>query len=473
MSLIQLVLLGLAIIAMCSAHICDENGDFDAGTLAWVGGIVLIIAAAIWGGNTHAEGWFCSQCQEIAPTIVPPTTAPTLTPTATAIPTRTPTPRPTVTPTQAVSRIINFQEDTQVIFPSPFMGFETTQTQDSATSNPRRIPTTMMEFGQFIDEGYANIDAKLPQVAAAKQTMLLKIAMCDPDYGRYLQGQLPGFTFHVGNKPNQFCADLDNEQVLQRIEQAIAGYGARYNNDPRISHVDIRIVGLWGEWHYSATVPQVPMPSEASSIRIINAFKAAFPNKHLIAILDGKYARKHAAAVFSGLRMDCWGGLLNHEGPGKLYAQWYSDPDLTQVWQRQPVILEPCGPLTSENTTQRVDTAILRHATLINTKNLTDIPESQMAEWNRLLRRIGYRFVVRRAEIGAGTTFVMENVGIAPNYKAVVLRYGNEFLNIEKILPGQIVSRTFTATSGTLTLSMDGKQFRTANVEWNNGLLIQ
>jgi hypothetical protein len=89
-----------------------------------------------------------------------------------------------------------------------------------------------MEFGQFLDEGFANIDAKLLQAKAAGQSVLLKWAMCDPSYGRYLQGVLPGFLFRVGTTAQQFCADLDNPQVLTRVESDIAALGARYNGNP-------------------------------------------------------------------------------------------------------------------------------------------------------------------------------------------------------------------------------------------------
>jgi hypothetical protein len=219
------------------------------------------------------------------------------------------------------------------------------------------------------------------------------------------------------------------------------------------------------------------MPSQASSLRIINAVKNAFPSKHVIASIDGQWSRKAAAEDDRiGMRMDCWGGNANHEGSEswKLYKKYYADPAaVADVWRHAPVIGEPCGPLTSENTTQKVDLAISRHYSLINTKSLKDIPESQMPEWNRLLRKIGYRFVVRRYDVSAGTVFTIENVGIAPNYRPIQLSYAGETKLLEKIMPSQIVTRAFAANSGTLTAAMDVRPVQLANAEWSNGIEVR
>jgi hypothetical protein len=73
--------------------------------------------------------------------------------------------------------------------------------------------------------------------------------------------------------------------LVAGMERLIAALGARYDRNPRVAFVQIGLLGFWGEWH---TYPRENLfAPEATQRRVIDAYRAAFPNKKLMA----RYAR--------------------------------------------------------------------------------------------------------------------------------------------------------------------------------------
>jgi len=463
-----------------------------------------LLSVALASTACAQEIYQCTSCVLVQPTATKsptPTSTSTFTATPSATPTRTLTPSPTATntataipptntPTAAPTiQVINFEEDTQVIFPSPFMGLQTTRATKSQVSNPRNIPFSLATFRTCMHQlntapgvfNWSEFDQFLALAHADGQKVQLGVIAYDPyDCGGWLRNYVPStLAFCEFENPGRsyYVADWNSPTTLARHREFVQAFAAKYNNDPRVESIDLRSVGDYGEWHHSclrvkATGVALPMPTEATRRQVIKDYHDFFTNKHLFHIIDDRVSRVESLARGAGRREDCLGGS-QHEGPGKLYDQWLHDPDMTEQWKTARIDEEPCSALISGDVCSKANLALGRHASTINTRGGLSATDTQWACAQDLLRKMGYRFVIRRAEVGAGTTFILTNVGVAPNYHPLVLSFAGQNITItEKVLPGQIVARTFSATSGTLTASMLGLPVRTANKEWSNGLVV-
>lgn len=423
-----------------------------------------------------------------------PTAAPTVTATRTATPTIPPsvippTQTPTRTPTPAASVRTVLLTESDAIFANPEIGLQTTRKTKAQVNNPRNIPLSMATFRTCAHQinpspgvfDWSEFDNFLAAANAQGQTVQLGLIMYDPyDCSGWLKATLPSIGVYCSseNPTRTYYAPDWNSTAVQGAHRAlIQAFAAKYNNDPRVDSVDVRSIGDYGEWHHSclkvrSTNAAHPMPSEAARRAIIKDYHDYFTKKPLIHILDDAVSRTEAINRGAGWRADCWGG--HHEDD--LYPGWLSSPvDMSGVWDHSLVALEPCGGADALQSTsymsimRKVDEAIEKHASAINARSPIDFPDSQWTQWQRLLRKLGYRFVVRRYDVGAGTIFTLENVGNAPNYKPIQLKYGGEVRLLEKIMPGQIVTRAFTSNGGTLTAAMDVRPVQLANVEYVNG----
>jgi hypothetical protein len=82
--------------------------------------------------------------------------------------------------------------------------------------------------------------------------------------------------------------DYDHPEMVAGMERLIAALGERYDRNPRIAFVQLGLLGFWGEWH---TWPQDRLYASAKTERrVIDAYRAAFPNKSLMV----RYPSKHA-----------------------------------------------------------------------------------------------------------------------------------------------------------------------------------
>lgn len=418
---------------------------------------ILLLTAC----SAQAE-YVCQSCVEVVSTATP-----TVTPTSTA------TPAPT-------AQVITFHEDTNAIFASPGVGWQTTQvpiTDRTRFQNIHNLPSTSEVFRLYAEEvnsapgvfNWSLVDNARNRALAAGQTLNFRFVMFDPYGGSWLRNHIPGRNTRCTTEGGgtYFAPDFDSPVTQQRHKELIDAFAARYGNDPTIEHVDAGSHGSYAEWHHycqviAGTSTALPLPSQASRRLIMKHYNDALPTKTKVLILDDIVSRTEGKNYGFGWRADCWHG--HHET--SLYPGWLANPDMTQVWQNAPVLLEPCGNISSwGDIGVAVDQAIARRASLINSKNYVDISAAQLPEIRRLLRKLGYRFVVRQARVDGGTTFTIENVGIAPNYSPITLKFAGESKTLDKIMPGTVVQRSFLATAGTLTAEMGSRPVRFANVE--------
>lgn len=426
-----------------------------------------ILLTFLLATSCHAE-YVCQQCAEVQPTA-----------TATAIPTATPRPVRTVTFTES-----------NAIIGNPGIGFQTTRATKAQVSNPRNIPLLHATFRTCMHQlnpspnafDWTEIDNFLTAAAAQGQTVQLGVIVYDPyDCSGWLRNYIPSVAVYCSTEnPSRtyYAPDWNNSTVQLRHRQFIEAMAAKYNNDPRVDSVDLRSVGDYGEWHHSCLKYRsnnqlLPMPSEQARRAIIKDYHDYFTNKPLVHILDDQISREESLARNAGWRADCWGGA-NHEGPGGLYAQWMANPDMANQWRNAIVDLEPCGSMLSGDFCTKVQQALIKQASRINTKNNLNMSDAQWTCGQNLLRKLGYRIVVDRVVIDGQTlTITLRNVGIAPNYKPIKLEAGSSSVMLTRIMPNETkIIALNSATPVTLKLLMEGREVRTANNEYANGGLL-
>lgn len=407
----------------------------------------------------------------------------------------TPTPTATATVTPAPIRTINFTEDPNVIFASPGMGFQTTRKTINEVANPRGVPSTNEVFKFYAEEvnpragifDWSLLDRAVSKARSAGQTLNVGIVMYDPYGGNWLRGVIPGRTYRVDQSkeetgtPNAqyFAPDFNSPATLGAHRSLLESFKTRFLGNPTIEFVDLRSIGSYGEWHNFALVDvatgsSIPMPSESASLAVIQDYQTRIPTGSGLFVLDGEFARKYGKA-FAGWRADCWGG--HHEDD--LYPEWLTSPvDLREHWRSSPVALEPCGQMLGTQVmslSRKVDIALARHATLINTKNSFIYTDSEWVQIKRLLTHMGYRLVVDSVTVrGLSLSIRIRNVGVAPNYKPIRIESGGKSILLSRLMPGEtrILSLNTNTPPTKLLFSMEGRPVRTANVEWSEGLAL-
>lgn len=106
---------------------------------------------------------------------------------------------------------------------------------------------------------------------------------------------MPDWLRSTGIKETQYedyggglSPDYDDPRMIEAMEELIAALGQRYNDHPRIAFVQLGLLGFWGEWH---TWPREEIaPSPETEQKVIDAYRAAFPDKSLMV----RYAKGYA-----------------------------------------------------------------------------------------------------------------------------------------------------------------------------------
>lgn len=328
------------------------------------------------------------------------------------------------------------------ILENPGIGFQTTRKTKNEVPNARGVPIKHATFRLYCKEvnpspgvfNWSYIDTFLANANAQGQKVQLGLVCYDPDGGDWMKNQVPGFTYHCNEGGgNYFTPDWDSLATQLRHRELIQAFANKYNNDARVESIDVRSWGSYGEWHNyclvnNATGQALAYPTEATRRKIIQDYRELFTSKPLITILDDTVSRQEAIAFNLGWRADCWGGT-QHEQVGtcpnpppdsaKLYCKWMNNPDMNNQWRTARVDLEPCGSMLSTNfpLATKVDQALAKHASMINTKNAFTYTDAQWVEIQRLLKGLGYRYSIDEVRIRPNNiNITWKNTGVAPCY---------------------------------------------------------
>lgn len=156
-----------------------------------------------------------------------------------------------------------------------------------------------------------------------------------------------------------YIPDWNDDFYLERVAKLFEALGKKYDGDPRIVWIDIRLYGNWGEWHLNGFdgMPGRHIPyddpsfnihgaqpgSEESKQKIINAQVNAFPHTQLLMIDNAEmlpYALKLNTLMPIGIRRDNFGSLLFEKS--FLYANLLPEDRelILNRWKVAPLIVE-------------------------------------------------------------------------------------------------------------------------------------
>jgi hypothetical protein len=351
-----------------------------------------------------------------------------------------------------VNKVKVIPQRTDELLANPGMGWQTFHRFADEDENLEGLPSSSAYFRLYWSEiepvegeiDFAKFDELLARARRAGQKLAFRI-MCAgtrEDYmyvPRWLKDKgCKGFEYRYrGKGPKHWVPDMDDPIFQKAHFRLIEELGKRYNGHPDLDLVDIGSVGLWGEWHMSGT--GVELPSIETRLAIIDAYCEAFPNTPKVMLIGDAEGMRHAIGRGCGWRADCLGDMggfsksWNHMEC--FYPQQIRRTGAEEAWKRAPVAFESCWDMRKwkqEGWDIRYifDYALNYHVSYLNNKS-APIPEGTRDEIERLLRRMGYRLVLKRLE-HEGTvspvspltiSMIWENVGVAPPYRDYPLAF--------------------------------------------------
>ncbi len=314
------------------------------------------------------------------------------------------------------------------------------------------------------------IDNALQSAALQGQTLGMRIiAILEGESGLPDWMTEPPFCVRGEWRDDTFFPDYRDEVFQSELRRLLRALGARYDGHPSLDHVDIGVVGCWGEWNTACfagaeSFCDIFLPDTEAEYQavfgsfqgIIDAHLEAFPNTPVVA-LGGESGILNDATVYAvehgaGWRVDCWGdwgmwgGSWSHMEtlyPGMIANATAIYPGFPEIWRRSPIQLEICGTIPEWLDTygwsadapngevyRTFQWALEQHASVLNGKR-TEIPEVYLPALNNLLRANGYRLVLERfnhpgrAPAGEEITVTgrWRNDGVAPMYIRRTLSY--------------------------------------------------
>lgn len=274
--------------------------------------------------------------------------------------------------------------------------------------------------------------------------------------------------------------DWNSEQYLSAVERflmSLAAYIISKGYTKYISHIDIRLLGNWGEFHYFGIAGAVA--TSASVKRIIDAHTKAFPDIQLISVISAYQTNSQiptdAAAYLLmasnnvgkvGIRSDHLGDPGNYNFDTSLNTTVYQginfNSEIMNRWKVAPVIGELLNDLNKVSTTSPYND-MLREVQGLHISQFSNSNEARRSGSGASSAAIaasdanliaasalcGYRLSILGGSYTAGSgtlslTLNWNNAGIAPVYEKWVVTItigGIAFksrVNLLSVLPGTL-----------------------------------
>ncbi len=209
----------------------------------------------------------------------------------------------------------------------------------------------------------------------------------------------------------------------------VRAFAERYDGHPFISSVDMALCGAWGEGGGSEFVEEEKLDS------IVRAYCEGFRKTPLQCLLHDEVSvaliRKHRKDI--GFRVDCLGDMGGfHNGAVWSHMQDYypmniENFDMHDAWKKGPVLFEACWHMNDWyragwDIDYIIGESLKWHISSYQSKQTT-VPEEWKDAVTDWVRRMGYRFELRRARAAmAEGRLALEllwcNTGSAPCYNA-------------------------------------------------------
>lgn len=231
--------------------------------------------------------------------------------------------------------------------------------------------------------------------------------------------------------------DWNDPEFINQASELVTALGQHFDGDPRITAIQVGLLGLWGEWHQSGCAQLAP----ANAVK--NAVKQAYDTAFVQTPLQTRYARDpDVVGVGFGFHEDyfpsfttlCIYGFPSCSDTG----DWNLEYGLANVvpaardnWQVNPISGE--SPLTSQKNTWVNDEADV--TTVLSDYHFSFLgpagkheESGNAAVMNRLANQLGYRLQLNQVDIASPiitpTALVSMsgiNIGSAPPYHAYQL----------------------------------------------------
>jgi hypothetical protein len=229
--------------------------------------------------------------------------------------------------------------------------------------------------------------------------------------------------------------DHEDPLYIEHFGKLIHEMGKRYDGHPDLDAVDLSIIGAWGEGEYTHLLSETTMKA------LVDAYIESFPYTPLIMQLSDRASTGYGLSKANvGWRVDCLGdlGIWAEEQNGfnhmhDKYPQDIISFGLQDAWKKAPVSLEVCSTIKGwkdklgydiDDVRYIIDESLKWHISSFNNKS-SGIPAEWWPEINRWLKKMGYRFVLRKftypeiVQPNSKLPFTSwwDNKGVAPCYK--------------------------------------------------------
>lgn len=275
------------------------------------------------------------------------------------------------------------------------------------------------------------LDTALRTAHDRKQTLMLRIA----PYGATPDNDVPDwYRSMMGDESKslpiqKWRTNPEDPRYAQHFTAMVRAVGRRYDGHPDLESVDMAIVGAWGEGAGSAEL------SERTREALVDAYLEGFPKTLLVMLMTDEKTNKYGVSRRQvGWRADCLGDMGGFGNPNwshmqDRYPQGIIDFGLQDAWKKAPVTLEVCWVMQhwknkGWDVDYIIDQSLKWHISSFNGKS-SAVPDEWWPAVNRWLKKMGYRFVLRKFTIPASgrpaeklpfTTW-WENKGVAPAYR--------------------------------------------------------
>jgi len=305
------------------------------------------------------------------------------------------------------------------------------------------------------------LDQAMATARARGQTLMLRIAPygtgADNDVPDWYRARVARQDLEQNLPVQKWRVHPENPLYLQHFGGMIRALGARYDGHADLELVDVSIVGAWGE---GAGAEQL---TDATRRALLDCYLDTFHNTPLVLQLQDPQATHYALAKRPvGWRVDCLGDMGGFSKTwshmNDYYPQTLIQTGLQEAWRRAPVTMEVCWVMQhwknqGWDIDHIIDESLKWHISSFNAKS-SPVPPEWWPQVNRWLKKMGYRFVLRKftypgtVKSGGELAFTSwwDNQGVAPCYKkfplalrlkrgerAVVMRAGAD---ITTWLPG-------------------------------------
>jgi hypothetical protein len=303
------------------------------------------------------------------------------------------------------------------------------------------------EQGQY---NWWHFDKALETARERNQQLLIRVAPYGnrlpetdvPDWFR----QLVGDDFKNQSIIKHWQVDHENPLYIEHFGRLIREMGKRYDGHPDLHAVDLSIIGAWGEGEYTSLLTEKTMKA------LLDTYLETFTHTPLIMQLSDRPSNQYGLSKANvGWRVDCLGDLgmwaEEQHGFNHMFDRYPMEIirfGMQDAWKKAPVSLEVCSTIKGwkekhgyelEDVRFIIDESLKWHISSFNNKS-SGIPEEWWPEINRWLKKMGYRFVLRKftypESVNANGrlyfTSWWDNKGVAPCYQnyPLALRLRNE-----------------------------------------------